>query len=84
MPSWHPVAVMGLEPWLDASQEMWRVTSVEDWVEIRRLHHAEGMGIKAIARRLPVARNTVRDAVSMTACLASEFVSGSGPQSVST
>jgi transposase len=54
---------MGLEPWLDASQEMWRVISVEDWAEIRRLHHAEGMGIKAIARRLGVARNTVRDAV---------------------
>jgi transposase len=54
---------MGLEPWLDASQEMWRVISVEDWAEIRRLHHAEGMGIKAIARRLGVARNTVRAAV---------------------
>jgi transposase len=39
------------------------VISVEDWAEIRRLHHAEGMGIKAIARRLGVARNTVRDAI---------------------
>ena len=37
--------------------------SVEDWAEIRRLHRAEGMGIKAIARRLGVARNTVRDAL---------------------
>lgn len=37
--------------------------SVEDWAEIRRLHHAEGMGMKAIARRLGVARNTVRLAV---------------------
>ena len=36
---------------------------MEDWAEIRRLHHAEGMGIKAIARRLGVARNTVRDAI---------------------
>jgi transposase len=54
---------MGLEAWLDASQEGWRVISVEDWAEIRRLHHAEGMGIKAIARRLRVARNTVREAI---------------------
>jgi transposase len=54
---------MGLESWPDVRQEMWRVISVEDWAEIRRLHHAEGMGIKAIARRLGVARNTVRDAV---------------------
>jgi len=36
---------------------------VEDWAEIRRLHRAEGMGIKAIARRLGIARNTVRDAL---------------------
>src|SRR5688572_2964195 len=54
---------MGLEPWPDACQEMWRVIDVEDWAEIRRLHRAEGMGIKAIARRLGVARNTVRDAL---------------------
>ena len=26
--------------------------TVEDWAEIRRLHRAEGMPIKAIARRL--------------------------------
>ncbi len=37
--------------------------NVEDWAEIRRLHRAEGMGIKAIARRLGVARNTVRAAL---------------------
>ena len=36
---------------------------VEDWAEIRRLYRAEGLGIKAIARRLGVARNTVRVAV---------------------
>lgn len=36
---------------------------VEDWAEIRRLHRAEGMGIKAIAERLGVARNTVRAAI---------------------
>ena len=37
--------------------------TVEDWAEIRRLHRAEGMGIKAIARRMRVARNTVREAI---------------------
>ena len=36
---------------------------VEDWAEIRRLNRAEEMGIKAIARRLGIARNTVRDAL---------------------
>ena len=36
---------------------------VEDWAEIRRLHRAEGLSIKAIARRLKLARNTVRDAL---------------------
>ncbi len=36
---------------------------VEDWAEIRRLHRAEGMGIKAIARRLGLARNTAREAL---------------------
>ena len=39
------------------------VIDVEDWAEIRRLHRAEGMAIKAIARRLGVARNTVRAAL---------------------
>lgn len=36
---------------------------VEDWAEIRRLHRAEGMKIKAIVRHLGVSRNTVRDAL---------------------
>lgn len=36
---------------------------VEEWAEIRRLHRAEGMAVKAIARRLGVARNTVRSAL---------------------
>lgn len=37
---------------------------MEDWAEIRRLHRAEGVPIKEIARRLGVARNTVRGALS--------------------
>jgi transposase len=40
------------------------VLSVEDWAEIRRLHRAEGMPVKAIARMLGVSRNTVRAAVA--------------------
>jgi transposase len=39
------------------------VISVEDWAEVRRLYLAEGMPIKAIARRLGLSRNTVRGAV---------------------
>ncbi|MBO0838652.1 MAG: IS21 family transposase [Actinobacteria bacterium] len=38
--------------------------SVEDWAEMRRLHRAEGMPVKAIARVLGVSRNTVRSAVA--------------------
>jgi transposase len=40
------------------------VLSVEDWAEIRRLHRAEGLPIKAIARLLGVSRNTVRAALA--------------------
>src|SRR5215469_6849093 len=40
------------------------VLSVEDWAEIRRLHRAEGLPVKAIARLLGVSRNTVRRAVA--------------------
>jgi transposase len=39
------------------------VIKVEDWAEIRRLHRAEGCSIKEIARRLGLARNTVRSAL---------------------
>lgn len=41
--------------------------TVEDWAEIRRLHRAEGMAIKAIARRLGVSRNAVRRALARDA-----------------
>jgi transposase len=40
------------------------VLKVEDWAEIRRLHRAEGVPIKEIARRLGVARNTVPAALN--------------------
>jgi transposase len=40
------------------------VLKVEDWAEIRRLHRAEGLSIKAITRRLRISRNTVRRALS--------------------
>jgi transposase len=40
------------------------VITVEDWAEIRRLHRAEQVPIKEIARRLGVARNTVRAALA--------------------
>jgi transposase len=41
------------------------VISVEDWAEIRRLHRAEGMPVRAIARKLGVGRNTVRRALAV-------------------
>ena len=37
---------------------------MEDWAEIRRLHMSEHMAVKAIARRLGLARNTVRAALA--------------------
>jgi transposase len=40
------------------------VLSVEDWAEIRRLHRAEKMPVKVIARVMGVSRNTVRAAVA--------------------
>ncbi len=41
--------------------------SVEDWAEIRRLHRAEGLPIKVIARLRGVSRNTVRAAIASDA-----------------
>jgi transposase len=40
---------------------------VEDWAEIRRLHRAEGLPIKMIARVMGVSRNTVRSALASDA-----------------
>ena len=37
---------------------------MEDWAEIRRLHRAEGLPIKMIARTLKISRNTVRAALA--------------------
>ncbi|HET6868518.1 MAG TPA: helix-turn-helix domain-containing protein, partial [Solirubrobacteraceae bacterium] len=41
--------------------------SVEDWAEIRRLHRAEGLPIRAVARVMGVSRNTVRAAIASDA-----------------
>ena len=40
---------------------------MEDWAEIRRLHRAEGLPIKAIVRVLGISRNTVRAAIASDA-----------------
>jgi transposase len=37
---------------------------LEDWAEIRRLHRAEKMPIRSIARQLGIGRNTVRRALA--------------------
>lgn len=37
---------------------------VEDWAEIRRLHRADGMPIRAIARHLGISKNTVKRALA--------------------
>jgi transposase len=40
------------------------VLSVEDWAEMRRLHRAEGMPIKQVARVLGCSKNTVKRALA--------------------
>jgi transposase len=40
------------------------VINVEDWAEIRRLHRAEAMPIKAIARRMGISKNTVKQVLA--------------------
>jgi transposase len=42
------------------------VLSVEDWAEIRRLHRAERMPIKVIARVVGCSKNTVKSALPPT------------------
>jgi transposase-like protein len=37
---------------------------VEDWAEIRRLHLAERMPIKQIARHMGISKNTVRNSTA--------------------
>jgi len=41
--------------------------SVEDWAEIRRLHRAEGLPIKMVARVLGISKNTVKSALASEA-----------------
>ncbi len=55
--------VLEVRSWPGSGQEDWRLIDVEDWAEMRRLHRAEGLGIRTIAKRLGVARNTVRAAL---------------------
>jgi transposase len=50
-------------PWPESRPGRKDVLNVEDWAEIRRLHRSEGLSIKQIARRVGVARNTVRTAL---------------------
>src|SRR5919108_3859814 len=50
--------------WLESSREEKRVLSVEDWAEIRRLHRAERMPIKQIARVMGCSKNTVKRALA--------------------
>jgi helix-turn-helix resolvase-like protein len=40
------------------------VILVEDWAEIRRLHRAEGLSARAVARQLGISRNTVLRALA--------------------
>ena len=51
-------------PKVNPLPDSWGVIKVEDWAEIRRLHRAEGMPVRAIARKLGLGRNTVRRALA--------------------
>lgn len=53
---------------------------MEEWAEIRRLYLAENVPIKEIARRLGLARNTVRDAVR--SCEPPRYVRTARPSAV--
>jgi transposase len=54
---------MDREPWPHGRPGRKDMIDVDDWAEIRRLRFSEKLGIKAIARRLDVSKNTVRRAV---------------------
>jgi transposase len=54
---------LSLRPAINGRNRRRSVIDVEEWAEIRRLHRAEGMAVKAIVRRLGIARNTVRAAL---------------------
>jgi hypothetical protein len=60
-PAWR-IRILTLCPMTLALAEpgMKGVLSAEDWAEIRRLHRAEQMPVKAIARAPGISRNTVR------------------------
>src|SRR4029453_16147499 len=51
-------------PWLEPSWGGSGVLSVEDWAEVRRLHRAEGVPIKQIARVMGCSKNTVKRALA--------------------
>ena len=55
------VCHMNFDPSCSQSEGM---ISMDQWAQIRRLHRSEGVGVKAIARRLGIARNTVRAALA--------------------
>jgi transposase len=55
---------LSVKPGSKSSREDEGVLNVEDWAEIRRLHRAERLPIKMIARTLGVSRNTVRAALT--------------------
>jgi transposase len=42
------------------------VYGVQDWAEVHRLHHREGLSQAAIARRLDMSRNTVMRLLSLS------------------
>ena len=56
----HSSARVGFRPLLND----WAVITLKDWAEIRRLHRADEIPIKAIARRLGIMRNTIKSALT--------------------
>src|SRR3954467_13822525 len=55
---------LGREPGPHRAREDEGVLCVEDWAEIRRLHRAEKMPIKVIARVVGCSKNTVKVALA--------------------